>query len=197
MGSRMLVKALHLSAALGALLIGVTLAAWGQPLVSTSGEIRIWVGSIWSTENSQQIADWYSLSHFVQGMLVVALGRPFRRWIGYAGLLSFAVVVGVAWEIIEHTEWVLSKFRATTIYQGYVGDTVLNAVCDYVFMLGGFFLALRLPTLWLVCTIVAIDLTSALIARDSLTLTTLHLVYPIEAIDTWQAEINPGDHGRW
>ena len=67
-------NALHLLAAFGAVLIGVTLWAWGQPLISESGEIRLWVHSVWSSQNSQQIADWYSLSHFIQGMLVVLVG---------------------------------------------------------------------------------------------------------------------------
>lgn len=187
----MTVRLLHAAAVLGAFAIALTLWAWGQPLISANGEIRLWVGSIWSSENSQQVADWYTLSHVIHGMLVVLVGRAFGRWIGYPVLLSVAIATGVAWEIVEHTDWVLDQFRATTIYQGYLGDSVLNAVCDYLFMLAGFFLANALRTLWVFALIVVLEIGSALTARDSLTLTTLQLVYPIPAIEAWQQETNP------
>ena len=121
--------------------IAVTLALWGQPLVSASGEIRLWVNSIWSPETSQQVADWYSVSHLVQGMLLALLLRalPLRRL--DTVLLWSAFAIGVSWELAEHTDFVLDRFRATTLYQGYLGDTVLNAVMDYVFMLAGVALA--------------------------------------------------------
>lgn len=184
-------RLLHIGALLGAAAIAVTLWAWGQPLISASGEVRLWIGSIWSSENSQQIADWYSLSHLIHGMLVVLLGRPLQRWIGGAAIYAIAIITGVAWEIVEHTDWVLGQFRDTTIYQGYIGDSVLNAVCDYVFMLSGFALASALPTAAVAVLALVVEVTSALVARDSLTLTTLHLVHPVPAIDAWQAAINP------
>jgi hypothetical protein len=130
---------------MGALIIGVTLWAWGKPLISKSGQIRLWVGSIWSGENSQQVADWYSLSHAVQGMAVGLAGRALQRLIGFPVIFGIALIIGVGWEIVEHTDLVLHRFRAATVYQGYVGDTVLNAVCDYLFMLAGFFAACVLP----------------------------------------------------
>ena len=88
-------------------------------------------------------------------------------------------------------EWVLGLFRATTINQGYVGDSVLNAVADYLWMLAGFFTAHALRTVWALALVAVFELSAALIARDSLTLTTLMLVYPVEAVDSWQQAINP------
>ena len=41
----------------------------------------------------------------------------------------------------------LESFREVTIYQGYIGDSVLNAVMDYVIMWAGFFTARALSTL--------------------------------------------------
>ncbi|WP_420397382.1 DUF2585 family protein [Nioella sp.] len=104
---------------------------------------------------------------------------------------ALAILTGVGWEIVEHTTWVLDAFRATTINQGYLGDSVLNAVADYVFMMGGFALASAIRPLWSVLLIVVLELTASLIARDSLTLSTLSLVWPIEAVDQWQQELNP------
>jgi hypothetical protein len=187
-------RLLHLAALLGLPAIGLTLWAWGQPLTSASGEIRLWVNSIWSSENSQQVADWYSLSHAVHGLLLGLLSWALWRRIGYAPVYALAIATGVGWEIVEHTELVLSRFRAITLYQGYLGDTVLNATMDYVFMMTGFFVGSTLRPLWGVLVIVALELTSSLIARDSLVLTTIHTLWPVAALDAWQDEINPRTH---
>ncbi len=190
-----MLRTLYFAAAfLGALAIGVTLWAWGQPLISRTGEVRLWVGSIWSQENSQQVADWYTLSHVVHGTLMALVGKLFGRWTGFPVVVGLAIATGVGWEIVEHTDWVLNQFRATTIYQGYIGDSVLNAVCDYLFMLTGFVTASALSAIWVLAMIAVLELGSALVARDSLTLTTLQLVHPFPAIAAWQDEINPRTH---
>lgn len=184
-------RLLYLAALLGAVLIAVTLYAWGQPLICTCGYVRLWVGSVFSSGNSQHIADWYTLSHVVNGMLIILAGRLLVPGWSTRTLLVIAIVTGTAWEIVEHTDWVLNRFRAATLYQGYLGDSVLNAVCDYLFMLGGFFLANALRTIRVAVLIVALELTAAFVARDCLTLTTLMVIHPIEAIEIWQQELNP------
>lgn len=189
-----MLRLLHLAALLGLPAIGLTLWAWGQPLTSRSGEILLWVGSIWSSENSQQVADWYSLSHMIHGMLIALIGRAVIRWTGFAPVYLVAIVTGVGWEIVEHTDWVLDRFRAVTVYQGYVGDTVLNAVMDYVFMMGGFFFASWARPAVTGLLIVALELGAGMIARDNLTLTTINTFHPIPAIQAWQDEINPRTH---
>jgi hypothetical protein len=189
--ARPLKKPLLAAALAGAVLVGAVLYAWGQPPICTCGYVRFWVGSVFSNENSQQIADWYTLSHIVHGMLIVLVGRLLFPRASVSVLLAVAIVTGVAWEIVEHTDMVLNRFRATTLYQGYVGDSVLNAVADYLWMLGGFFVANALPTGWVIASIAALEVTAALTARDSLVLTTIMVVHPIEAIADWQQEINP------
>jgi hypothetical protein len=187
----MVVRLLYAVAAIGALIIGVTLWAWGQPLICTCGYVKLWEGFIWASGNSQHIADWYTLSHIIHGMLIILLGRLALGWIGYPVLLILAIGTGMAWEIVEHTDWVLGKFREVTIYQGYIGDSVLNAVADYLWMWVGFFLARELSTLWNIGVILAMEVTSATLGRDCLTFTTLQLVYPLDVIDAYQQEINP------
>lgn len=191
----MIMKLLNVAAVLGAVAIGVTLGAWGQPLISTTGEVYLWVNSIWSAENSQQIADWYTLSHIIHGLLIALLGRALGRWMPYETAFALAIASGVAWEIVEHTDWVLDRFRGETIYQGYLGDTVLNAVCDYLFMLSGFAFATAVPWRWTVATILGFEILSASLARDSLMLTTIRVVYPIPALNAWQDETNPATAG--
>ena len=188
---RVLVKLLYGVAALGAVVIGVTLWAWGQPLICTCGYVKLWEGFIWSSGNSQHIADWYSLSHVVHGMLIVLIGRASGGRLPHAVLVILAIVTGMAWEIVEHTDWVLDRFRGVTVYQGYLGDSVLNAVMDYVWMWAGFFLANAVATVWVLVLILAMEVTAAVLGRDCLTFTTLQLVHPLEAIDAYQQAINP------
>ena len=189
-------RGLSVLAGLGAVAIGVTLWAWGQPLICTCGYVRLWVGSVFSSGNSQHIADWYTLSHIVHGMLVVLIGRVLPWRIDLRVLLSVAIVTGVGWEIVEHTDMVLDRFRATTLYQGYRGDSVLNAVADYLWMLGGFAFAAAVPGLVTFAVIVALEITAAVVARDCLTLTTLMVIHPIDAVEAWQQEINPNAGGE-
>lgn len=193
----MLVRSLYVIGALGAFVIGATLWAWGQPLICTCGYVKFWEGFIWSSGNSQHIADWYSLSHVVHGMLIILLGRMPRLRIPYPVLLTVAIVTGMAWEIVEHTDWVLDKFREVTIYQGYIGDSVLNAVMDYIWMWGGFFLARAITTFSIFAAIVVMEVTSAVLGRDCLTFTTIQVLYPLEIIDNYQQAINPrAEHAK-
>lgn len=190
----MAIRLLYSVMMFGALAIGLTLWSWGQPLISASGTVRLWVNSIWSTENSQQIADWYTLSHVIHGTIVALVGRALHRWIGQAVVLGVAIATGVAWEIVEHTDWVLNQFRGQTIYQGYVGDSVLNAVCDYLFMMAGFFVAASIPVRVALVWMLGLETTSAVLVRDSLILTTLRVVHPVPEIAAWQDELNPLTH---
>lgn len=186
-----MIKLLYAVAALGALVIGVTLWAWGQPLICTCGYVKLWEGFIWSSGNSQHIADWYTLSHVIHGMLIIVVGRLTGGRLPYSVLLILAIVTGMAWEIVEHTDWVLGQFRGVTIYQGYLGDSVLNAVMDYIWMWAGFFLAHSIATVSVVAVILVMEVGSAILGRDCLTFTTLQLVYPLEVIDAYQQKINP------
>jgi hypothetical protein len=173
------------------LFIAAILALWGQPWICTCGEIHLWVGSIFHSGNSQHIADWYTLSHILHGVLIALAGRLFLPRLSFQWLFLIAVATGMAWEIIEHTEWVLGAFRATTINQGYYSDSVLNAVADYIWMLGGFFVARAMQTWQVIVMILVLELTAAFVARDSLTLSTIMLLFPVEALENWQQAINP------
>ena len=42
----------------------------GRVPISKSGHVRLWTGAVNSSENSQQVADWYSCSHVIHGIVV-------------------------------------------------------------------------------------------------------------------------------
>jgi len=85
----------------------------------------------------------------------------------------------------------MAAYRTTTINMGYHGDSVINAVADYIWMMGGFFLAVRLRALSIFILIAVLALSATLIARESFVLSSIILLYPIDAIETWQQESNP------
>jgi len=97
---------LNVFAVAGLFIIGFTLWAWGQPFICTCGEIKLWVPTIFDGGNSQHIADWYTLSHILHGVLIALLGRLFFKGLGFNALFLTAIVTGIGWEVIEHTNWV-------------------------------------------------------------------------------------------
>lgn len=171
--------------ALGLVVIVASLFFMGQPWICACGDVKFWVGDIYSSENSQQIADWYTLSHFVHGLLVVLVFRLLRLRARRAMFLV-ALVTGVGWEVFEHTQWVIDQFRATTINQGYTGDTILNASFDFIWMMTGYAIARAMRGGWIFALIVIVELVGAGIGRDSLTLSTMQLLYPTQIVEDWQ-----------
>lgn len=182
---------LNIFAVAGVAVIGLTLWVWGQPLMCTCGDVKLWVPTIFDGGNSQHIADWYTLSHILHGVLIALLGRLVFPRFGFDAAFLIAIVTGIGWEVIEHTNWVLDAFRATTINVGYHGDSVLNAVSDYIFMMCGFFAAYALRIPFVILGVIALEMIAGVLGRDNLTLSTIQLIAPIEAINTWQQELNP------
>src|SRR5437762_8282919 len=118
------------SAWLFALLILAAAAAielgFGRHPICTCGAIDLWVGARDSPQTSQMLADWYSLSHIVHGLLFyAALWLAARRWPVERRFL-IAMLIEAGWEVIENTPMVIDRYRATTAALGYTGDSVIN-----------------------------------------------------------------------
>ena len=109
-------------AATAAVLIVVATAAMlylmGRPPVCTCGDIDLWVGEVNSSRTSQMLSDWYSPSHIVHGFLFYgALSLVARKWPVERRFLG-ALVVEVAWEIIENTPLIINRYREATAALG-------------------------------------------------------------------------------
>lgn len=150
------------------------------------GYIKLWHGDIFSSENSQHILDWYSPSHLVHGVLSYAVLALVARNLplGHRAIIAFVIEEG--WEIAENTEAMIDRYRETTVSLGYYGDSIVNSVADATCMLIGFGLAARLPVWASVALVLLLEISVGLIIRDNLTLNVIMLVYPFEAIKTWQ-----------
>ena len=163
------------------------LLAMGRPPICTCGTVALWEPSAASARTSQMIADWYSPSHIVHGFLFYAfLWLVARRWPVERRFLA-ALVIEVAWEVIENTPMVIDRYREATIALGYNGDSVLNSMSDTAMMALGFLAARRLPVWVSVLVVLVLELIPLIVIRDNLTLNVLMLLAPSDAILNWQA----------
>jgi hypothetical protein len=163
------------------------LLAMGRKAICTCGTIDLWVGSRDSPKTSQMLADWYSLSHIVHGLLFfAALWLVARRWSIGTRFLT-ALLVESAWEVIENTPLVIDRYRETTAALGYSGDSVINSLSDIMMMCIGFLVARKLPVWASVLLLAALEIVPLFVIRDNLALNILNLIAPNAAIAAWQA----------
>jgi hypothetical protein len=159
----------------------------GRPVRYRNGPIRLWSGNVASDQNSQQIADPYTFTHFTHGAAFYGLTWLAMRPASAATRLIVATGLEAAWEAYENTDTVVERYRTETISLGYYGDSLINSAADIAACIVGFLLAWRLPRAATVTWVVVFEVILALWIRDNLTLNSLMLVYPIRAIKEWQS----------
>ncbi|WP_093666163.1 DUF2585 domain-containing protein [Sphingomonas gellani] len=185
-GERVAAKSAWLIAAI-VMLAALGLLVEGRPPICPCGTVKLWHGTVQSAENSQQLLDWYSLSHVVHGLLFYAAGwMVLRRW-PPAARLTLAVLIEAGWEVLENSPIIIDRYRAVTLAWGYAGDSIVNSMADITCMAAGFLIARRLPPWGTVALGVALELIALAAIRDNLTLNLLMLIHPVDAIRVWQA----------
>jgi len=186
-------------------LAAAILLAMGRHPICTCGSIDLWVGGRDSPRTSQMLADWYSLSHIVHGLIFyAALWLIFRgcpvarrflvaliveascRW-PVARRFLVALIVEASWEVIENTPMVIDRYRETTAALGYTGDSVLNSMSDIAMMCVGFLAARRLPLWASVLLLLALEVIPLFVIRDNLALNIWNLLAPNAQVAAWQA----------
>lgn len=158
----------------------------GRVFVSTSGKLMVWVSDINSSELSQQIADWYTASHFIHGILFFGLLYFFRKQASVGTRLVIATIIESGWEILENSSLIIDRYREATIAIGYTGDSILNSVSDILFMMFGFVFARYVPVWVAVLTVIVLEVVVGYLIRDNLLLNIIMLIYPLDSIKVWQ-----------
>ena len=179
---RTAIAAIAILAAAAAILL-----AMGRNAICACGAVDLWIGARDSPRTSQMLADWYSLSHVVHGLLFyAALWLVARR--SPIGLRFLAALfVEAVWEVIENTPFVIDRYRETTAALGYTGDSVINSLSDITMMGLGFLAARKLPVWSSIVLLLVLEIVPLFVIRDNLALNILNLLAPVPAIAAWQA----------
>lgn len=159
----------------------------GRLWICKCGEIKLWEGVVQSSGNSQHIADWYTISHITHGFIFYWFFRIVsKKRLSVIQCLVLSIFVESAWEIFENTNFIINRYREATISLDYYGDSILNSIADIFWMIGGFFLAWRLPVWLSVTLIIVFEIWMGYMIRDNLILNAVMLIYPLEFIKDWQ-----------
>ena len=174
------------------LLIAIfTLRQQGRLWICECGQIYLWVGDIWSSDNSQHLFDPYAFTHLLHGVVFFWL----LAWLlpRVALLWRFVIAIGIeaAWEVAENTEFIINRYREATAALGYNGDAIINSIGDIAICGFGFWLAYKIGFRWSLLLFVLVELILIFWIRDSLLLSSLMLVYPLDAIKAWQLALAP------
>lgn len=164
----------------------VVLRLQGRRWWCACGQPDFWWTDTNSSHNSQHWFDPYAFTHVLHGillcgLLVWAVPRMARLW-----QLVIGVAVELLWEIVENTSFVIQRYRDSTMALGYEGDSVANSVGDTLAFALGFALARRIGWRWSAAFFLATEIVLLFWIKDSLLLNVVMLLYPLDAIKTWQ-----------
>lgn len=120
------------------------------------------------------------------GLLLLLLRFVIKRDLPTSWRLVIVLAAEALWEIIENTNAVIDRYRETTAFLGYRGDTVVNSLGDILGCGVGFLIARKLGWLRSLPIFIATEIVLLFWIRDSLILEMIMLIHPFEGIKAWQ-----------
>ena len=149
----------------------------------------LWSGAVLSRHNSQHLFDPYTFTHVLHGVLYFWIISLIFKRMPLIWRLWLAISVECAWEVLENTNLVIERYRAVTISLDYFGDSIANSLGDVLSCAVGFVIAQKLKLWWSLALFIVTESILLFWIHDSLLLNIVMLVYPIEAIKTWQMNL--------
>jgi hypothetical protein len=144
------------------------------------------VTGAWEHCTSQHFFDPYSLTHALHGIIFYWALRPFATKMPLRWRLVTAVVIEIAWELLENSPWVIERYRQQTASLDYTGDSILNSVGDVIWTIAGFASASQFSWKVALAVLVVVELAMLVLIRDNLTLKVIMLFFPLESLKQWQ-----------
>lgn len=163
----------------GELLLGRTL--WGSP-----GVPSLATSQANGHFTSQSFVDPYSLTHVSHGLLLFGAVRLVARQMPVPQVRVAVMAMEGVWEMVENSDFIIRRYRATTISQDYYGDSIANSLGDMLACLVGLWAASRLSTRLSVVIFFSIELALLWLIKDSLLVNVIMLIFPISEIRSWQ-----------
>lgn len=120
------------------------------------------------------------------GILLLLLRFVIHRDLSTAWRLVIVLIAEALWEILENTNTVIDRYRTTTAFLGYHGDTVLNSIGDILCCGAGVLIARKLGWVRSLPIFIATEIVLLFWIRDSLILELVMLIDPLDGIKHWQ-----------
>ena len=148
----------------------------GRLPICKCGYIKLWHGGRGDSEISQHLADWYTYSHVLHGVIFYfLLWFVFRGRLSVAARLVIATLIEGAWELFENTPFIINRYQdggAAT----YTGDSIINSIGDLLAMMTGFGLTALLPVWATAALFVATEVTLYILIKNGFLLDFLGLL---------------------
>ncbi len=160
---------------------------FGQPVTCPCAPIVNGFGT--KSPDSQSLVDWYTMSHFIYGAVALWILNFLLPSLSFRIKLLAVVVASAGWELVEHTDYVMSHFRSVTISTKYYGDSIVNSLGDVLGVMTGVVLTTKIRVYLLILFILVLESASMYFIHDNFTLNILSFVLPqdmMQAITKWQ-----------
>lgn len=170
--------------------MAIVLCSQGRIWWCNLGDYSLYVNEAWnSSHTSQHLFDPYTFTHVLHGVMFFWFTGLLFAKLSNEWRFLIATIAETAWEVLENSSFIIEKYRENTASLDYFGDSIANSIGDVAASALGFWIAVKFGWWKSLIFFVFVEIVLLLWIRDGLLLNILMLVYPIEAIKTWQTAI--------